>query len=546
MKQVAQNYRSGELTVLEVPPPACLPGGVLARSLYSLISTGTEMMKVSEARMSLVGKARARPDQVKKLLDSVAQQGPVAAYQKAMSKLDSYTPLGYSLAGVVVQVGDGVDQFAVGDLVAAAGNEFALHAELNWVPTNLCVKVPAGIASEHAAFATVGAIAMQGVRRAEPQLGELSCVIGLGLIGQLVVRLLVSAGIRVVGFDTVPDRCRLAEKGGALVCAAPDDEGRAVVERAIGRATGGLGCDHVFLAASGSSNGPVELAVQVARDRARVVDIGKTRLDLPWTSYYEKELDVRFSRSYGPGRYDDSYELDGIDYPAGYVRWTERRNLECFLDLIAGDQLDVESLVSGTFPIEDATTAYTRLQDGTLSGVGYLLEYPVADAAVTDSPVTTTRSDAVSLTRRVGNEVGIGFVGAGSYATSMLLPHLVNDAHARLVSVTTTRSLSAVNARYKFGFENAGTDTDAVLGDPSIDAVFVVTRHESHADLVCRALRAGKAVFVEKPLALSEEQVGRILATVEETGNDRVMVGFNRRFAPLFVHLREQVRRTDA
>jgi predicted dehydrogenase/threonine dehydrogenase-like Zn-dependent dehydrogenase len=547
VKQVAQNYRSGELSVLDVPSPACKPGGVLVRTTHSLISTGTELMKVSEARLSLLGKAKARPDQVRKLLDSVAQQGPLATYQKAMGKLDSYTPLGYSLCGVVVEVGAGADEFSVGDVVAAAGNEFALHAEVNWVPTNLCVKVPAGIASEHAAFATVGAIAMQGVRRAEPQLGELSCVIGLGLIGQLLVRLLVSAGIRVVGFDTVPERCRLAEKGGALVCAAPDDEGVAVVEGAIGRATGGLGCDHVFLAAGGSSNGPVELAVKVARDRARVVDIGKTRLDLPWNSYYEKELDVRFSRSYGPGRYDDSYELDGIDYPAGYVRWTERRNLGCFLDLIAGDQLEVESLVSGTFPIDDATTAYARLQDGTLSGVGYLLEYPESDTAVKQTaPVRTPRSDAAAVPRRRGVDVRVGFVGAGNYASSMLLPRLVDHAQVRLVSVATTRSLSAVNARYKFGFENAGTDTEAVLADPSLDAVFIVTRHESHADLVCRALRAGKAVFVEKPLALTEEQLGRVLATVEETGNDRVMVGFNRRFAPLFVHLREHFRRNDA
>src|SRR4051795_2926940 len=232
MKQVAQNYRSGELAVLDVPAPACKPGGVLIRSLFSLISTGTEMMKVSEARMSLLGKARARPDQVRKLFDAVSQQGVVATYHKAMNRLDSYTPLGYSLCGVVVEVGAGADEFKVGQLVAAAGNEFALHAELNWVPTNLCVKVPPGVASEHAAFATVGAIAMQGVRRAEPQLGEVACVIGLGLVGQLVVRLLVSAGIGVVGFDTVPDRCRLAEKAGALVCAAPDDDGIRAVQAA--------------------------------------------------------------------------------------------------------------------------------------------------------------------------------------------------------------------------------------------------------------------------------------------------------------------------
>src|SRR4029079_18703775 len=301
MKQVAQNYRSGELSVLDVPSPAGKPGGVLVRTSHSLISTGTELMKVSEARLSLLGKAKARPDQVRKVLDSVAQQGALATYHKAMGKLDSFTPLGYSLCGVVVEVGAGAQEFAVGDVVAAAGNEFALHAELNWVPTNLCVKVPRGIASEHAAFATVGAIAMQGVRRAEPQLGELSCVIGLGLIGQLVVRLLVSAGVRVVGFDTVDERCRLAEKGGALVCAAPDDQGVATVERAIGRASGGLGCDHVFLAAGGSSNGAVARAAKGALDRGTAVDIGKTKLDLPWNSYYEKELDVRFSRSYGPG-----------------------------------------------------------------------------------------------------------------------------------------------------------------------------------------------------------------------------------------------------
>ena len=341
MKQVAQNYKSGDLAVLDVPVPACRPGGVLVRSLYSLISTGTEMMKVSEARMSLIGKARARPDQVRKLLDSVAQNGALATYQKAMNRLDSYTPLGYSLCGVVVEVGAGAEQFSVGQLVAAAGNEFALHADVNWIPTNLCVPVPDGVAPEHAAFATVGAIAMQGVRRAEVALGETACVIGLGLIGQLVVRLLVASGVQVVGLDMVAARCRTAEKAGALICAAPDDDGLREVERVLLDRTGGLGADHVLLAAGGDSNGPVEVAARLARDRARVVDIGKTRLDLPWNAYYDKELDVRFSRSYGPGRYDDRYELEGIDYPAGYVRWTERRNLSCFLDLLADGSVDV-------------------------------------------------------------------------------------------------------------------------------------------------------------------------------------------------------------
>ena len=547
MKQVGQNYRSGELVVLDVPEPACKPGGVLVRSLYSLISTGTELMKVTEARLSLLGKARARPDQVKKVLDSMAQQGPVATYKKAMTKLDSYTPLGYSLCGVVVEVGDGAEEFSVGDLVAAAGNEFALHAEVNWVPVNLCVPVPEGVAPEHAAFATVGAIALQGVRQGEPQLGEMACVIGLGLVGQLVVRLLVAAGVRVVGVDTVEERCRLAETAGAMSCAAPDDEGAAYVEQVVRTATGGIGADHVFLAAGGDTNGPVELAARLARDRGRVVDIGKTRLDLPWNAYYEKELDVRFSRSYGPGRYDDRYELEGIDYPAGYVRWTERRNLGCFLDLLATGSVDVSPLVSATRPIEEATEVYEQLRTGSLRGVGFLLEYPQPDA--TPEPVrrnhVVRRSPApeggrgTRATRATGTTVRLGFIGAGSYASSMLLPHLAKRADATLGTVATTRSLSAVNAQRTFGFASVTTDADDVLTDPDVDAVFVVTRHHSHARFVCRALEHGKAVFVEKPLALTRTEVDDVLEVVERTGNDRVMVGFNRRFAPLLVGMRD-------
>lgn len=561
MKQVAQNYRSGELVVLDAPTPACKPGGVLVRTLYSLISTGTELMKVTEARLSLLGKARARPDQVRKVLDSVAQQGPVATYKKVTSTLDSYTPLGYSLCGVVVEVGAGAEEFAVGDLVAAAGNEFALHAELNWVPTNLCVPVPQGVLAQHAAFATVGAIAMQGVRRGEPQLGETACVIGLGLVGQLVVRLLRSAGLRVVGIDTVPERCRLAEQAGALACAGADPEGTAYVEQVLRATTNGLGADQVYLAAGGDTNGPVELAVRLVRDRGRVVDIGKTRLDLPWNAFYEKEIDVRFSRSYGPGRYDDRYELEGVDYPAAYVRWTERRNLGCFLDLLAEDSVDVAPLVSGIHPIGDAAEVYTGLRGGTLRGIGFLFEYPqpADDTEEADEPAQTVEplgspnghahtSSPASPSARPGGRpltgaglqrpVRLGFIGAGSYATSMLLPHLAKDPRAKLATVATTRALSAVNAQRKFGFEDVTTDVDAVLDDADVDAVFVVTRHHSHAAFVCRALEAGKAVFVEKPLALNDAEVDRVLDVVARTGNDRLMVGFNRRFAPLFCDLR--------
>jgi predicted dehydrogenase/threonine dehydrogenase-like Zn-dependent dehydrogenase len=548
MKQIAQNYKSGELTVLDSPAPVCRPGGVLVRSLFSLISTGTEMMKLAEAKMSMVGKARARPDQVRKVLDAVAQQGALATYKKVMSRLDSYTPLGYSLCGVVVEVGLGAEEFQVGQLVAAAGNEYALHAEYNWIPVNLCAPVPPGVSPQQAAFATVGSIAMHGVRRAEVQLGDTACVIGLGLVGQLVVRLLIAAGVRVVGLDVIEERCRLAEQAGAVLCAAPTGEGLDAVQDALDQISGGRGADHIFLAAGGSSNGPVETAARLARDRAHVVDIGKTRLDLPWNAYYGKELDIRFSRSYGPGRYDERYELEGIDYPIGYVRWTERRNLECFLDLIARKEIEVEMLISGVFPLENASTVYADLASGALKAVGVLLEYPATPA---DSPpraaVSMVRSGTGTAPR--GNSDGrlaIGFIGAGNYASSMLLPNLARLDKAFLSHVATTRSLSAVNAQRRFGFATASTDAEAVFEDGSLDAIFIVTRHHSHADMVCRALEAGKAVFVEKPLALTRDEVDRIAEVIANTGNDRLMVGFNRRFAPLLTRMRSHFGLADS
>lgn len=559
MKQVAQNYRSGELVVVDAPAPACLPGGVVVRTLYSLISTGTELMKVGESKLSLVGKARARPDQLKKVLDTAYQQGPLTAYKKAVSRLDSYTPLGYSLAGIVEEVGEGAEEFSVGQVVACAGNEFALHAERNWVPVNLCVPVPLGVEPRLAAFATVGAIALQGVRQGEVQLGDTACVVGLGLVGQLVVRLLVASGVRVVGLDIVPDRCALAEKAGAVLCASPDEQGLAAVEQALAEASGNLGADRVFLVAGGSSNTPVEVAARLARDRATVVDIGKCKLDLPWTAYYEKELDVRFSRSYGPGRYDPRYEVQGMDYPPGYVRWTERRNLACFVDLLAKGDIDVEPLVSGVFAVGDAADVYQRLHAGDLHGIGYLFDYPETDGIPgfgmgTDAQrgeSVELRSDGLPVPAK-GNDrsvhatpLRVGFIGAGNYASSMLLPLLSSRPDVELAHVATQRSLSALNARRKFGFSAMGTDIDVLLGDESIDAVFVVTRHSSHAALTCRALEAGKTVFVEKPLALSSAELDQILATVDATGNDRIMVGFNRRFSPMLTELRYRFGRSN-
>nr|WP_202425558.1 bi-domain-containing oxidoreductase [Streptomyces sp. HUCO-GS316] len=533
------------MAVLDVPVPGCKPGGVLVRTAYSLISTGTELMKVSEAGMSMLGKARSRPDQVAKVMQSVATNGVPATYRKVMGKLDSYTPLGYSLCGVVEQVGTGIDDVKVGDLVACAGNEHALHAELNWVPKNLYARVPDGLALRHAAFGTVGSIAMQGVRRGEPQLGDVALVIGLGLIGQLVVQLLAASGVRVVGVDPDPARCGLAERLGGVACGDPAS---AAVEAAVAELTDGHGVDQVYLAAGGGSNQPVELAARLCRDRGRVVDIGKCRLDLPWNAYYEKELDVRFSRSYGPGRYDPEYELEGRDYPIGYVRWTERRNLACFLDLVARGRVDVEPLVSHVADFDDAVDTYQRLKDGDLKAVAVLFRYPEpageageAEAPVVAVPAVKRPSGGVPTPARVAKTpVRLAFVGAGNYATSMLLPHLAQRDGVELSTVVTTTALSAANAQRKFGFAEATTDLDAVLGDKSVDAVFVVTRHSSHAELTRKALLAGKPVFVEKPLALTEDELAGVLAAVEESGNDRLQVGFNRRFAPLLQEARKR------
>lgn len=549
MKQVVQNYRSGELALLDVPVPGCKPGGVLVRTAYSLISTGTELMKVSEAGLSMLGKARSRPDQVAKVVQSVATNGVPATYRKVMGKLDSYTPLGYSLCGVVEQVGAGIDDVKAGDLVACAGNEHALHAELNWVPQNLYVPVPDGLEPRQAAFGTVGSIALQGVRQGESRLGEVALVVGLGLIGQLVVQLLTASGVRVVGADPDPARCELAERLGAAACGDPSSP---AVESAVAGLTDGHGADQVYLAAGGGSNQPVELAARLCRDRGRVVDIGKCRLDLPWNAYYEKELDVRFSRSYGPGRYDPEYELEGRDYPIGYVRWTERRNLACFLDLAARGRVDVEPLISRTADFGDAVETYRSLEDGRLKAVAVLFRYPgqeSPDSAPIPAPTVTVpavggrRNRAAGAARAANTPVRLAFVGAGNYASSMLLPHLARRDGVELSAVVTTTALSAANAQRKFGFAGATTDLDAVLGDKSVDAVFVVTRHSSHAELTRRALLSGKAVFVEKPLALSEDELSGVLAAVEESGNDRLQVGFNRRFAPL---LREASRQFGA
>ncbi|KIU45310.1 MULTISPECIES: bi-domain-containing oxidoreductase [Bradyrhizobium] len=530
MKQIAQNYKSGELRLIDVPAPRCRPGGVVVRTAFSAVSTGTEMMKFTEGRLSLLGKARARPDQVAKVARSVRQQGLLATYQKVMNRLDSYTPLGYSLSGIVVEVGEGVSGFSVGQRVCCGGNQYATHAEYNWVPVNLCVPVPDGAALDQVAFTTIASIALQAMRQSEIRLGETACVIGLGLIGQILVRLLRSAGVVVVGLDRLDARCRQAEAAGAAICAIASDDAAAGFRARIDQLTAGSGVDCVFITAGSDDPDLASRSAALLRDRGRIVDIGKCTLNLPWNEFYDKELDVRFSRSYGPGRYDPLYEEGGVDYPIGHVRWTERRNMEAIVALLADRRLDFSSLISDVVPLEQATSAFERMSRGEV-GLGMVFAYP-------EAAPRTMRMTYRPVAALHGGRVRLGVIGAGNYASSMLLPQLAKDDRVDLVEVATNTGLSGATAVRKFGFARASTDAAAVLAADDIDAVLIATRHASHADLAARALRSGKAVFVEKPLAIDTDSLDQLVQTIHDTGNNRLMVGFNRRFSPLLQDMR--------
>jgi predicted dehydrogenase/threonine dehydrogenase-like Zn-dependent dehydrogenase len=524
VKQIGQNYRDGRLSLEEVAYPALQASGVIIRTAFSVISMGTEGMKVREARMNLLEKARARPDQLKQVLDTVRQQGVRATFDKVMSRLGRLTPLGYSLSGFVVDVGDDVDEFHVGQRVAAAGAEFANHGEYNFVPRNLVVPIADDVALDQAAFGTIGAIAMHAFRQSRAALGETALVIGMGLIGQVALRILSAAGVRTVVVDLDAQRCEMATAGGAVAAGVPNDLGW---RNALSRMTGGHGADVVLICAGGSDNSVLELAASAVRDRGRIVVVGKTRLDLDYNTFFRKEIEVAFSRSYGPGRYDPAYEIESRDYPYSYVRWTERRNIEAFIDLLAARRIDLAPLVGAVRDFDRAVEVYDELHEGKAKAIGILLDYGVRGPQDERPARVVQRLHVVP-----SKSVSIGVIGAGNYASSMLLPPLKADPRVAIRSIVTATGLSAASAAQRFDAATHGTSSEAVFNDPAVAGVVIATRHASHARLVSDALRAGKAVFVEKPLAVDAEGLALVDATVGAAASPRVMVGFNRRFSP--------------
>lgn len=527
-----QNYSSGELGLADVPAPICRAGGVLVRTAYSLVSSGTERMKVTQARMSLWQKAKARPDKVRQVMQSVSQVGLRETYRKVRERLETLTPLGYSLSGHVVEVGSGLDEFEIGQAVACAGEGIACHAEYVFVPRNLCVPVPSGVALQDAAFATVGAIAIQGVRQAKVGLGDSVLVIGLGLLGLLAVQILKAAGCRVIGVDVDAARCNLARAIGADLALTRSDP---TLLDTIHQATGGAGVDAAYVSASANTSDPLDLAGEALRDRGTVCIVGMVKVAADWRVYYAKELRVVMSRSYGPGRYDRNYEFKGIDYPIGYVRWTQRRNLAEFLRLVQQKLVRPGELHPRILPFQDAPKAYDELNRGGPSvPSAFLFEYARSD----DPQRVVPLSAASGAAHRNGRRAGIGMIGAGNFTTGTLIPALKRCERARLVALCSAGGLSARSAGERHGFAYVASDVEHVLADPKVDAVVIATRHDTHAQFAAAALRAGKHVFVEKPLALNEHQLHQVIAAQLQSGRI-LMPGFNRRFSPLSIAARD-------
>jgi len=523
MEQLTQNLKDGTMQILEVPYPVLSKGCVLVRNHFSLISAGTEGKTVKDARLGYLGKARARKDEVKKVVDAARTFGVLNTYKMVMNKLDAPSSLGYSSAGEVIAVAEDVKEFRVGDLVACGGNS-AVHAEVISVPVNLCVAIN-GADVRHAAFTTLGAVAMQGVRIADLKLGENCVVIGLGLLGQLTVQLLNASGVKTIGIDTEEYPVSLAKQQGAdlsLLRSAED------LEQAVLQFTGGYGTDAVIITAGTDSHDPIDLAGVLCRKKGKVIVVGAVPTGFKRAPYFKKELELKMSASYGPGRYDPEYEEQGMDYPYAYVRWTENRNMQAFIELVYGKKVSLDHLITHVFHFNEAPRAYDLILGKSENYAGILLKYDtqkeVRKSFKRETPVTKP------------GELNIGLIGAGSFAQNFLLPALKGKGN--FVGIVTSKANNARNMADKYGFGFASGDAKELFSNPGINTVFIASRHDSHFTYVLEALKHKKHVFVEKPLCLNESELN-LVANEYVRSESQLMVGFNRRFAPLIVRLKD-------
>ncbi len=525
MEQLTQNLKDGHMQLLEVPFPALGKGQVMVRNHYSAISAGTEGKTVKDARLSYIGKAKSRQEEVKKVISAAKTHGVMKTYNMVMNKLETPNPMGYSCAGEVIEVADDIKHIKVGDFVACGGLT-ANHSEVVVVSKNLCAKISKPEIIKSAAFTTIGAIAMQGVRQTELSLGENCVVIGLGLIGQLTMQLLKAAGVKAIGLDINDNQVALALKTGIKQAYNSSKEG---IESIIENETNGFGADAVIITAGTSSLEPINFAGAIARKKGKVIIVGAVPTGFDRKNYYTKELDLRMSSSYGPGRYDNNYEQKGNDYPIGYVRWTENRNMQAFIELVEAGKINLETLISHQFKFDNAKDAYQLIVDRTEHFCGIVLKY--------DTTKDLKRNIQISSKKYNATEVNIGFIGAGSFAQNFLLSNLADN---NLVNVATARATTARNIANKYGFDNCTGDAEEIIKNDQINTVFIATPHNLHANYVIKTLQANKNVFVEKPLCLTREELEEI-KEVESKSSAQLMVGFNRRFSPQVVALKKEM-----
>jgi polar amino acid transport system substrate-binding protein len=522
-RAVLRDLQNGNVDVYSVPEPELRPGGILVQTAFSAISSGTERAALDASSKSIVGKAMARPDLVKDLFNYARSNGVKAAYDKVQSRLGSLSPLGYSCSGTVLAVGAGVNEFQPGDRVACGGSGYANHSLVNWIPRNLAVRVPVSVSLKPASLTTIGAIAMQGLRQAQVSFGETIMVIGAGLVGLLTIQLGRAAGCRVIAADLDESRVQQAASFGAHLALLSSDPRIFSLVKEFSR----YGVDAAIVTAATRSVEPLELAAKVLRDRARIVIVGDVDMGVSRNHMYHKELSLMMSRSYGPGRYDPTYEEAGIDYPIGYVRWTERRNMEAFLDLLNFGAVNVSPLLEYCYPVDEAVRAYDELRNG--KRYTSILEYPAYEEKKDAASIQTS-----GLRAPAKGQLSVGCIGAGGFAQSQIFPNL-KSAGVRLEAVATASGISAESVRRNFGFARAVTSAE-LLAAPNLDAIFIASRHQSHAEYVGTALQAGKAVFVEKPLAIDRGQLDNICRAYRDALESQnvpfLMVGFNRRFAP--------------